>query len=68
LQNESATVTDGQAQAMVTADRVAQTLGGNAIVRDTDLAPLDKSAAARVTLDGTAAWPRDNRHSSRCVR
>lgn len=59
---------DGQVQAMVTAGRVTQTLGGSAVVLETDLAPLDMSATARVTLDGTAVWPRDNWHPSRCVR
>jgi hypothetical protein len=57
-----------QVQAMVTAGRASATLGGTALVLETDLAPSDMSAVARVALDGTAAWPRDGWHPSRCVR
>ncbi len=41
---------------------------GNAVVLETDVAPRDLSTATTVALDGTATWPRDGWHPSRCVR
>ena len=59
---------DAQVQAHVTAGRVTGTMGGDAVVLETDLAPLDMASTPRVTLDGTATWPRDGWNPSRCVR
>lgn len=57
-----------QVQAHITAGRVTGTIGGSAVVLETDLAPLDMAATPTVALDGTATWPRDGWHPSRCVR
>lgn len=57
-----------QVQSLVDAGRIRAALGGDAVVLETDLAPLDMSAVGRVALDGAAVWPRDNWHPSRCVR
>ncbi|MFO0606874.1 MAG: ImpA family metalloprotease [Polyangiales bacterium] len=59
---------DAQVQAHVTAGRATGSLGGSAVVLDTDLAPADLSAVPTVALNGTATWPRDGFHPSRCVR
>ncbi len=57
-----------QVDAHITAGRVSGTLGGNAVVLETEVAPRDLSTATTVALDGTATWPRDGWHPSRCVR
>jgi len=59
---------DAQVQAHVTAGRATGTMGGSAVVLETDLAPADLAATPTVALDGTAAWPRDGFHPMRCVR
>ena len=59
---------DAQVQAHVTAGRVTGTMGGRAVVLETDLAPADMATTPTVALDGTAAWPRDGFHPMRCVR
>ncbi len=57
-----------QVQAHITAGRITGTVGGSAVVLETDLAPLDMAATPTVALDGAATWPRDGWHPSRCVR